>query len=102
MQPANRLLKGQLEELAPGLRGYTVEVDGALYIPMVMADEPGSGALSAYLDSLPHDKTIKFPTVISRILREALERRGYVERVERVKDGPLAGEIAQVWVRDAV
>jgi hypothetical protein len=71
-----------LDELAPGLFGYTVEYEGALYVPLVVADDPGHGACSRYLDSLPRDRTIKFPTVISSKLEGALQRRGFTLELE--------------------
>src|SRR5438093_445314 len=67
------------EELYPGLWGYTMEDDGALYIPWIVADKPGNGALRAYLDNLEAKETrsIKFPNVINQALAEYLARRGY-------------------------
>jgi hypothetical protein len=82
---------GVLDELAPGLRGYTVDHEGALYVPFVVADDPGHGALSRYLDSLPTDRAVKFPTVISSKLAGALQRRGYVVEWEW-------SELHQEWV----
>lgn len=67
-----------LERLAPGVRGYTIEEDDAIYIPMIVAEDEGSGDVGAYLDSLPTDRIIKIPDVISPRLREMLLRRGYV------------------------
>lgn len=87
-----------LEELAPGLRGYTLEHNGALYIPLLMADEPGSGACGAYLDQLPTDRTIKVPNVLSSVLVGMLMRRGFVVDHEWSAEH---GETVEVWVRRA-
>jgi hypothetical protein len=65
------------ESLAPGVLGYTVEADGVLYIPVIMAEEEGSGDVGRYLDSLPRDRTVKVPGVQSDRLRGMLERRGF-------------------------
>lgn len=67
--------------IAPGVRGCAIEHEGELHIPLVAADIPGSGAVAAFLDSLPQDKRVVFPTVISEKLANMLLRRGFVERV---------------------
>lgn len=66
-----------LDDLAPGVRGYTLEENGELWIPRIVAAEPGSGQVAAYLDSLPKGVTICFPTVLSPRLQKMLERRGF-------------------------
>jgi len=71
-----------MQELAPGVYGYTMEHEGALYVPLLVAENPGTGQVRAYLDSLPRDRTVKFPCVISSILEAALLRRGFVPSVE--------------------
>lgn len=71
---------GWLDELAPGVFGYTMEDEHALWIPIIQAERPGSGAVSRYLDSLPLDRTVRVPNVISGRLEGMLERRGFVPR----------------------
>jgi hypothetical protein len=66
-----------LDELSPGLFGYTLESGGALYVPLVVARPPGRGALSRYLNALPRDRVVKFPSVLSSILERALLKRGF-------------------------
>jgi len=66
-----------LEELAPGVMGYTVEMK-ELWVPFISATEEGSGSVGRYLDSLPEDISIVIPTVISERLDGMLRRRGYV------------------------
>ncbi len=78
-----------------GVRGYTVEYDGALYIPVILADVPGRGDVGRYLDSLPHDRIIRVPTVTSDILEGMLRRRGFVLIRETAPDG----EHVEVWER---
>lgn len=87
------LIPGQEPYLAPGVRGYTVEVDGALYVPLLIADQPGSGAVGRYLDSL-RDRIVKVPCVLSERLAEMLRRRGF--RLE-VEQDPGMGPV-EVWV----
>ncbi|HEY6072862.1 MAG TPA: hypothetical protein VIV15_05580 [Anaerolineales bacterium] len=95
----NRLLPAnpnELEELSPGIRGYTMERDGALYIPLVIATERGTGAMKRYFDVLmASGRTVKFPNVVSEQLRGMLERRGFRLTVER---DDLFGEEVDVWV----
>jgi len=66
-----------LDELASGVRGYTRDVDGALWIPIIIADDPGSGAVGRYLDSLPRDREVRVPNVFSSRLAGMLMRRGF-------------------------
>jgi hypothetical protein len=87
-----------LDVLAPGLRGYTMEVDGALYVPLVVADNPGHGAMRRYLDALPRDRTIKFPTVINGLLEGMLQRRGFVLEYEGSSEHQ---QTVEVYVRRA-
>jgi hypothetical protein len=69
-----------MEEIAPGVRGYTQEVDGELWVPVIHAERPGNGAVGRFLDRLPTDRTIVVPTVLSARLAGMLVRRGF--RVE--------------------
>lgn len=39
-------------QLAPGVRGYAVEANGKVYIPLIEAEKPGSGDVAKFLDSL--------------------------------------------------
>lgn len=85
------------QELAPGLSGYTVEFEDSIYVPLLIADEPGNGALTRYLDKLEQGpKTIKIPNVLSGRLARYLQRRGYQLRWEYSKQ---YGEDVDVWTR---
>jgi len=76
------LILGQEPHIAPGVRGYTMEIDGELYVPLVIADRPGNGDVGRYLDGLPTDHTVKFPNVISDKLRGMLLCRGFIDSEE--------------------
>lgn len=39
-------------ELAPGVNGYAIELDGLIYIPIIIAQREGSGDVGRFLDSL--------------------------------------------------
>lgn len=91
---ARRIRPGHEPRLAPGVRGYVVWSHGELYVPLVIADAPGSGDVGRYLDSLPRDRVVKFPTVLSAALAGMLERRGFAEAVEMTPLGPC-----ELWVR---
>jgi len=71
-----QLLTGH-ERLASGVFGYTTETDGGLYVGWIAAEHEGSGDVGRYLDSLPHDRRVVFPTVLSSRLVGMLLRRGF-------------------------
>ena len=68
--------------LAPGVRGHYFDTPEGIYIPVITADHPGSGDVSRFLDALPKDRPVKFPTVISGKLRGMLLRRGFIDGQE--------------------
>lgn len=77
--------------------GYAIEdKDGSIYIPVLWMRKPGTGEGSAFLDSLPRDRTIKVPGVMSARLRGMLERRGFRPESEWA---PEFGEYVEVYVR---
>jgi len=92
-----RLVPGHEPRLAPGVRGYTVWSGGALYIPIIVADSEGTGDVGRYLDSLPRDRTVKFPTVLNPRLCGMLRRRGFRPVIE---DTPMRP--CEVWTREGV
>jgi hypothetical protein len=99
MTKTRNILGIEEEELSPGLWGYTMEHGGALYIPLVIADKPGNGALRTYLDHLEATETrpIKFPNVINHGLAKYLARRGYRPTQEWAE---AFGEHVIVWVKE--
>jgi hypothetical protein len=80
---------GHEPRLAPGVRGYTVWSKGALYVPLVIAVREGHGDVGRYLDTMPTDRTVTFPNVMSPRLRGMLERRGYTHTSEASPFGPV-------------
>lgn len=85
--------------LAPGVYGYTVETKQGTYIPIIGAQDEGSGAVGRYLDGLDRSRTWKFPTVISSRLVGMLQRRGWQPKREyNARDL----EWEQVWVLPAL
>jgi len=66
------------DELAPDVWGYTVDCgDKGLYVPLVSTTKPGEGRVGLYIDSLPRDRRVVFPNVLSPILKGMLIRRGF-------------------------
>lgn len=82
--------------LAPGVHGAVFDTPEGIYIPIISADNPGSGDIGRYLNSLPRDRVVKFPCVLSQRLQEMLERRGFVESQEWCDQ---TAEIVPVMVR---
>lgn len=92
-----------LAPIAPGVVGYTVEDDDGLWLPLIYAVAEGSGAVGAWLDSLPTDRRVIVPNVISARLEGMLARRGFVERVLPVsaEDEEIVGDSEiPAWVRE--
>jgi len=71
------IIPGQEPEIAPGVHGYMIEEGDVLWIPVIWAQSPGQGDVKRFLDGLPRDKTVRFPTVLSRQLAAMLNRRGF-------------------------
>lgn len=86
--------------IAPGVWGYTMEEEGALWIPVLVAERPGQGNVGRYLDSLPRDRTIKVPNVLSSRLAGMLARRGFMACEEACQIDGVA-ECVEIWVREA-
>lgn len=76
------LIPGQEPVLAEGVRGTAFDLPEGIYIPLVIAIEPGSGAVARFLDSLPRDQRVVFPNVISSALAGMLVRRDFRPDVE--------------------
>lgn len=67
------LIPGQEPEIYPGVKGYAVEHDGAIYIPLIIGD--GTGKVSEMLDRLTY--RCRIVGVVSSKLREMLFRHGW-------------------------
>jgi len=79
-------------ELGPGIKGYAVEDEGLIYIPLVSADNPGQGDMGRFIDSL--DSNCVFSAVFSQKLQGMLVRRMWVLKWEFVVE---AGEEVPFW-----
>lgn len=66
------------ERLDDGVLGYTVETPEGIYIPWIQAEREGDGRVGRYLDALPCDRRVVFPTIISARLAGMLARRGFI------------------------
>jgi hypothetical protein len=94
-------MRHEMVLLAPGVYGFTRDdPDGALVIPMIAAEMPGSGDVGRYLDSLPNNRRVIVEAVISIRLAGMLERRGFVWRPDATLD-PDTNEIVDGLVREA-
>lgn len=86
------------DRLAPGVLGYSLDTPTGIYIGVISADTPGSGDVGRYLDSLPHDRRVVVPNVLSDRLAGMLERRGFVRGSEW---SPEFQEHVDIWERPA-
>jgi len=95
-----RLAPGwELDTLGEGVEGYTVEKDGATYIPLVIATHPGSGQVGRWLDGLDPARTWKIPNITSGRLHGMLTRRGWEVTSEWAD---MMDEWVDVYVKRAV
>lgn len=100
MSPEERASRAMAEEeLAPGVWGYRCDTPEGIYFPVINAARPGSGDVARFLDSLPRDRRVVFPTVLSDRLRGMLERRGFEVSVEWSDE---FGADVEIMVRDLV
>jgi hypothetical protein len=83
-------------EIGPGVTGYTMDIRGDLYVPLIQAVHPGNGDVGRYLDSLPTGCRIVVPNVISARLEGMLLRRGFEPIAEWFED---FGEYVPCWHR---
>ena len=77
-------------QLAPGVYGYAIEVEGEIWIPYLRFDREGSCAVGRFLDRLPDNVAI--PNVISPRLLGMMRRRGWTRRLEPTPHGPI-----EIW-----
>jgi hypothetical protein len=89
-----------LEELAPHVMGYWATwEDGTRAVPWISSTDPGAGHVGRFLDGLPTDQRIAFPTVLSPKLAGMLHRRGFVHD-DRLVWAAEYGEWVEGWVRE--
>jgi len=89
MKAGETFFPGQEPELAPGVRGYTLEVGGDLWLPLIYAEDEGSGQVGEYLDSLPFDRTVVVPNILSGRLAGMLKRRGFAPCQANTPEGSV-------------
>ena len=63
--------------MGEGVRGTAFDTEEGIYIPLISAERPGTGAVARFLDALPKDRRVVFPTVTSPRLHAMLGRRGF-------------------------
>jgi len=80
--PGLRARSDEAPTIAPGVRGHAIEVGKITYYPIVYAEVPGSGAVSAWLDSIPPHKDVRFPCLVSDLFCGMLRRRGWRMKYE--------------------
>lgn len=86
-------------EIAPEVHGVVFEIDRRLYVSFLFSLQPGSGFVTKYLDTLPKDKTVIFPEVMSPVLEGALRRRGFSPVVAYA---PIFRNHTHCFIREAV
>ena len=91
--PTETFTPGQEPLVAPGVRALVFDTDKGLYIPFIAAERQGEGDVGRYLDALPRDRRVVFPSVISRRLMGMLERRGFTETMEYSEEFKEAVEV---------
>jgi len=89
LKQGETFVPGQEPTLAPGVRGYTLDVDGALWVPLIYAEDEGSGQVGDYLDSLPFNRTVVVPNILSGRLAGMLQRRGFSPSVAEYEEGSI-------------
>jgi hypothetical protein len=94
--PGSYYEPGQEPLVAPGVRAIMFDVPEGIYVPFVMAASQGAGDVGRWLDGLPPDRRIVFPSVLSARLRGMLQRRGYQQGTEFA---PEFGEHVEIYFR---
>ena len=86
--------------IAPGVEGIEHDFGTIFELASIRAVAEGSGAVGAYLDRLPRDRTVIVPFVVSDRLAGMLERRGFTtpDTFDHPFLGPVAG--GQIMVRE--
>lgn len=98
MSPSETALQMGEELLAAGVYGSRFDTPEGIYLPVISAARPGTGDVGRFLDALPKDRRVVFPTVMSPILRGMLLRRGFADALEFC---PEFGGYVEVMAREA-
>jgi len=80
-----------LDELFPGVRGYAIERNGEIWIPLIESEHPGAGNVGRMLDVL--SPRCRIVNVCADILGDMLKRRGWVMSTAKTDDG----DAVDVW-----
>ena len=85
--------------IGPGVEGIEHDFGTVFEVASIRAVTEGCGAVGAYLDRLPRDRTVIVPFVVSERLAGMLERRGFTtpDTFDHPALGPIAG--GQIMVR---
>lgn len=96
--PGDTFTPGDEPVVAQGVRAFVFDTADGVYIPWIAAEREGAGDVGRYLDALPRDRRVVFPTVLSRRLAGMLRRRGFCEATEYVEE---LGEHMDIFERQA-
>jgi hypothetical protein len=96
MGPGDFFTPGAEPIVSPGVRAIVFDVPDGIYIPWIHAEHEGGGDVGRYLDGLPRDRRIVFPTVMNQRLVGMLERRGFVQTHEW---SPEFAKNVEIWER---
>ena len=77
--PGMESWKAGVRPLAPGVSGFAYEVNGEIWIPLILAEKKGAGDVGRFLDRLSARCVIV--DVTSKRLEAMLVRRGWVKRL---------------------
>lgn len=83
------LIRGRSEKVADGVLAHVVDNQVWVEVRGIVADDPRvPGAVGAWLDTLPTDRSVIVPAVTSERLAGMLQRRGFKRRLwwdERIR-----------------
>lgn len=82
------------EMLFPGVRGYAMEHQGLIYIPLIVAEHKGNGDVGRFLDAL--SPRCRIVSVTNKRLQGMLERRGWTADYEMCE-----GDAVDIWKKGA-
>lgn len=91
-QEGTALIPGHEDLLAPGVRGYAIEKDNEIRIPLIIAEREGTGDVGRFLDRLSQRCVVV--SVTSNRLAGMLKRRDWKQTFVK-----LDGEKIDEWRR---
>jgi hypothetical protein len=94
------MMRARAIAVAPGVLAEVIDDGGPLEVRSVLADEPGvPGAVGRWLDTLPRDRKVIVPAVVSPRLAGMLVRRGFARR--RWFDARVGNHDDGAYIREA-